>query len=92
MLDSAPTENLFVSLEPLLEELDEVSLLGLGHYRWVIVGPQTGSLNRSLREKYQFFRLWVQGIKCYCCARGIPLFTKEACKKYGVKLIREFPF
>ena len=92
LLDCFPTGNIFVSLEPLLEELDEVSLFGLGYYSWVIVGPQTGSLKKSVRRKYFSFRLWIEEIKYYCFKRKIPLFTKEACAKYGVELVKQFPF
>ena len=92
LLNYSPTQNIFVSLEPLLSQLDRVSLLGLSHYRWVIVGPQTGSLRESIRRKYLFFSLWVEEIKYHCLERRIPLFTKESCKRYGVKLVKQYPF
>jgi protein gp37 len=92
LLDCSPTKNIFVSLEPLLEELDGVSLFGLGYYSWVIVGPQTGSLKKVVQRKYLSFRLWVEEIKSHCFERKVPLFTKEACAKYGVELVKQFPF
>jgi len=85
------TANLFVSLEPLLEEIADPEPLRT--FRWVIVGPQTGNLQRKLRQRYERnFSSWLERIEGYCRESGTALFEKEACGRYKGNLVREFPF
>ncbi len=91
--DTLPTWNLFVSLEPIHEDIVTPETVPfLEKFGWVIVGPETGSLRKKLRESYlQNLKKWVSSLKDFCSRSGIPLFTKEACVSYGVKLHQEFP-
>jgi len=91
--DTPPTWNLFVSLEPIHENIVTPRVVPfLKKFGWIIVGPETGSLKRELRESYsQNLKKWVNNLKDFCSHFGIPLFTKEACVSYGVKLQQEFP-
>ena len=35
---------------------------------------------------------WVDPLKKFCMNRGIAFFVKEAARRFGVELVREFPF
>ena len=65
--------NTFLSIEPLLAELDIT--YGLGSFKWVIIGAETG--NR--KEKVTPRKEWIEKI---CCAannrRHIPVFMKDS--------------
>jgi len=58
----------FVSFEPLLEDLGEIELQGLG---WVIVGGESGPGARPMDKD------WVIGIRDQCLAAGVPFFFKQ---------------
>jgi protein gp37 len=58
----------FLSIEPLLEELD---LKDLGGINWVIVGGESGGRARAMNPN------WVFRIQEQCCAYGIPFFFKQ---------------
>ena len=58
----------FVSAEPLLGPLDELSLDGIG---WVIVGGESGVGHRRMKEA------WAVDLRDRCAAAGIPFFFKQ---------------
>jgi len=58
----------FLSVEPLLEDLGEVNLNGIG---WVIVGGESGAGARPLD------RAWVLSLRDQCRAAGVPFFFKQ---------------
>lgn len=58
----------FVSAEPLLGPLDELSLDGVG---WVIVGGESGVGHRRMKEA------WAVDLRDRCAAAGIPFFFKQ---------------
>ena len=58
----------FLSCEPLLEDLDDLNLLGID---WVIVGGESGSQARPMRKS------WVLNIQRQCDAQGVPFFFKQ---------------
>ena len=89
LIDSTSTNNLFVSLEPLLSPIEGIHISLLQNYKWVIVGPLTG---RKYHPMYRFSNSWVDPLKKFCVNRGIAFFVKEAAKRFGVELVREFPF
>jgi len=58
----------FISMEPLLEPVAELDLIGID---WVIVGGESGPGARPLNED------WVMNIKGKCQTSNIPFFFKQ---------------
>jgi protein gp37 len=58
----------FLSIEPLLEELGEVSLSGIS---WVIVGGESGPGARPMEQQ------WVLSIRDQCRLASVPFFFKQ---------------
>jgi protein gp37 len=58
----------FISMEPLLEPVEELDLIGID---WVIVGGESGPGARPLNEN------WVMDIKGKCQTLNIPFFFKQ---------------
>src|SRR5271157_163121 len=67
-LRAAPAAVRFLSVEPLLEDLGELNLAGIG---WVIVGGESGPGARPMDEK------WVLSIRDQCRRAGVPFFFKQ---------------
>ncbi len=67
-LRTAPAAVRFLSVEPLLEDLGELNLDGVG---WVIVGGESGPGARPMDEK------WVLSIRDQCRRAGVPFFFKQ---------------
>ncbi len=59
----------FLSCEPLLEDLGDLDLAGVG---WVIAGSESGPGARPCDE------LWVRGIRDQCVRARVPFFFKQA--------------
>lgn len=82
--------NQFLSIEPLLEDIGEISLSGIG---WVIVGGESGPGARPIEAD------WVRSIQRRCQAAKVPFFFKQwggTRKKLAGKLLdgctySEFP-
>jgi len=58
----------FLSIEPLLEPLDEINLDGIS---WVIVGGESGAGARPMRKE------WVVSIRNQCRRAKVPFFFKQ---------------
>lgn len=58
----------FLSVEPLLEDLGEINLEGIG---WVIVGGESGHGARPMQAE------WVHTLRQQCEAAGVPFFFKQ---------------
>lgn len=58
----------FLSIEPLLEDLGEISLSGIS---WVIVGGESGPGARPMKQH------WVLSIRDQCHRAGVPFFFKQ---------------
>jgi protein gp37 len=58
----------FLSIEPLLEDLDEIDLRGIS---WVIVGGESGPHARPMDER------WVERILAQCTEQDVPFFFKQ---------------
>ena len=73
---------LFLSIEPLLEDL---GLLNLESIHWVIVGGESGPNHRPMPHS------WVRSIRDQCVEQGIPFFFKQsaAYKSETGKLLEE---
>ncbi len=67
-LRNIPANIKFLSIEPLLEDLGEIDLTGID---WVIVGGESGSKARPMKEE------WVINIKNQCEKFGVPFFFKQ---------------
>jgi protein gp37 len=67
-LRSVPAPVRFLSCEPLLGPLDDLSLDGIG---WVIAGGESGLGHRPLDIS------WVTSIRDICVAAGVPFFFKQ---------------
>ena len=67
-LRETPAAVRFLSLEPLLEDLGELDLTGIG---WVIVGGESGPNARPME------RQWAGNIRDQCIAAGVPFFFKQ---------------
>jgi len=67
-LREAPAQTRFLSIEPLLEDLESFSLEGIS---WVIVGGESGPRARPMAEE------WVISIRDLCQKTGVPFFFKQ---------------
>lgn len=67
-LRAVPAALRFLSIEPLLEDLGELDLTGIG---WVIVGGESGPGARPMHPA------WVRSIRDQCAAAGVPFFFKQ---------------
>ena len=68
VLREIPAAVRFLSLEPLLEDLGELDLTGIG---WAIVGSESGPRARPCKLD------WVRSIRDQCVSAGVPLFWKQ---------------
>ena len=71
-LRSVPAALRFLSVEPLIEDLGELNLAGIG---WVIVGGESGPDARPMHEG------WVRSLRDQCVAAGVPFFYKQRVEK-----------
>lgn len=67
-LRDAPARVRFLSVEPLLEDLEPIDLAGIG---WVIAGGESGPGARPMDAS------WVRTLRDRCSASGIPFFFKQ---------------
>jgi protein gp37 len=67
-LQATPAAVRFLSIEPLLEDLGEISLDGIS---WVIVGGESGPGARPMKAE------WVWSIKHQCDEARVPFFFKQ---------------
>ena len=65
---ATPTENRWLSIEPLLEDLRDIDLTGI---EWVVVGGESGPGARPMEEA------WVLNILGQCREQGVPFFFKQ---------------
>lgn len=68
VLREIPAKLRFLPIEPLLENIGELDLRGIG---WVIIGGESGHGARPLNLA------WVRGILRQCRAIGVPVFVKQ---------------
>jgi protein gp37 len=67
-LQQSPAAVRFLSIEPLLEDVQKLDLKGID---WVIVGGESGAGARPMREE------WVSSIRQQCQAAHVPFFFKQ---------------
>ena len=68
ILREIPSKVRFVSIEPLLEDLGDIDLRGIG---WVIVGGESGHHARVMEHA------WVERIEAQCREQNVPFFFKQ---------------
>ena len=68
ILRETPAALRFLSIEPLLEDIGDLNLAGIG---WVIVGGESGHGARPLNIQ------WVRNIVRQCRDAGVPVFVKQ---------------
>jgi protein gp37 len=68
ILQESIARNKFLSIEPLLEDLGQFDLSGIG---WVIVGAESGYGARPMQDD------WVRSIRDQCLKQNIPFFFKQ---------------
>ena len=88
--DGSVDFNTFVSIEPMLEEI-EVDQYGMafGALNWIIIGAETGNRQDRVKPKPE----WVERILRAADNRGIPVFMKNNLKPYWPGQMRqEFPW
>ena len=76
-------ENRFISFEPLLEDMGNFDLVGIG---WVIVGGESGPNHRPMNHA------WARWIRDQCVDAGVPFFFKQSANfknEMGKLLIEE---
>jgi protein gp37 len=67
-LRQTPARVRFLSIEPLIGQIPELPLDGVG---WVIVGGESGPRSRPVEA------CWVRDIRDQCLAAGVPFFFKQ---------------
>lgn len=67
-LRTVPAALRFLSIEPLLEDLGEIDLTGIG---WVIVGGESGNGARPMNVN------WIRRVMWNCRAQKVPVFVKQ---------------
>lgn len=67
-LSNTSSSNLFISFEPLIEN---IRLNALNKLKWVIVGGESGQKARVMKPE------WVRAIKDYCQVNNIKFFFKQ---------------
>lgn len=80
--------NRFLSIEPILEEIDLDVLVKNDKINWIIIGAETGNRKDKVVPK----REWIEKILNYCRKKDIPCFMKNSLLDvWGEPLVREFP-
>jgi len=83
--ETANSTNRFLSIEPILENID----FQFEFIDWVIVGAETGNRKGKIIPK----REWITDILAQCQEAKIPVFMKSSLKDiWGEPLIQEFPW
>lgn len=87
--EAAQTENVFLSVEPLLGPMERETLHALELWRWIILGAETG--NRKGKVLPQ--RSWIDEIVNTADRVGVPVFMKESLRELmGDDFRQEFPW
>ena len=80
--------NIFISIEPILEDLEIIDSPVINYVDWFIIGAETG----RRKDKVVPDRKWIEDIVNECRKYGKPVFMKESLAPiWGEPLIQEFP-
>lgn len=77
MLKRLPTDNLWLSCEPLLEDISErLTDQQLRGVKWVIGGGESGPRRRPFNKR------WAENLRIRCERNGVPFFYKQSSGQY----------
>jgi len=80
--------NTFLSIEPLLSEIDKELLNRIFYMDWVIIGAESGNRKDKVIPK----REWIESIVSQCKVGEVPVFMKESLRELmGSDFIQEWP-
>lgn len=80
--------NKFISIEPILEDLEIIDSPAINYVDWFIIGAETG----RRKDKVIPDRKWIEDIVNECRKNGKPVFMKSSLAPiWGEPLIQEFP-
>ena len=80
--------NKFISIEPILENLEIIGSPVISYVDWVIIGAETG----RRKDKVVPERKWIEDIVNECRENEKPVFMKSSLAQiWGEPLIQEFP-
>ncbi len=80
--------NKFISIEPILEDLEIIDSPAINYVDWFIIGAETG----RRKNKVVPDRKWIEDIVNECRKNGKPVFMKSSLALiWGKPLIQEFP-
>ncbi|MFA6848742.1 MAG: DUF5131 family protein [Selenomonadaceae bacterium] len=80
--------NTFISIEPILKEIDPIPYQYVRHIQWVIIGAETGNRKDKVIPK----RKWIQTLVDCFKAAEVPVFMKESLREImGDEFIQEYP-
>ncbi len=80
--------NKFVSIEPILEDLEIIGSPVINYVDWFIIGAETGNRKGKVIPE----RKWIENIVNECRENGKPVFMKSSLAEiWGEPLIQEFP-
>ena len=80
--------NKFISIEPILEDLEIIDSPAINYMDWFIIGAETG----RRKDKVIPDRKWIEDIVNECRKNGKPVFMKSSLAPiWGEPLIQEFP-
>lgn len=85
VLRKIPAVVRWLSIEPLLGDLGELNLAGIG---WIVCGGESGPGARPMHED------WARSVRDQCKAAGVPFFMKQMAKRAPIPKdlqIKEFP-
>lgn len=83
------SSNVFVSIEPLLEDIEPENGIALQHVNWIIIGAETGRTKDKVVPK----REWIEKIVDVADKNSIPVFMKDSLVPIvgEANMRREFP-
>ena len=81
--------NTFISVEPILEDLNQQMIKFITSVNWIIIGAETGNRKDKVIPKKE----WIDNIVEHCKKSGIPVFMKDSLISIMGKenMLREFP-
>lgn len=81
--------NIFLSIEPILERIDEKRISNVKYVKWVIIGAETGKRKGKVTPE----RSWIDDILQECDRNKVPVFMKNSLVPImgEASMRREFP-
>jgi len=77
----------FISIEPILKDIDIKRIVNSFNLDWIIIGAETGNRKNKIIPKKE----WIENIVNYCRKDKIPVYLKDSLKDIYSEEIKEFP-